>query len=67
MGHQKNICTNSFVTPSVTVGNTAAVITWTTPSVSSSMVEYGLTATTRSPTPEIDISPRVTQHSIELS
>lgn len=30
-------------------------------------MEYGLTASTRSPTPETNLSPRVTDHSVELS
>ena len=44
-----------------------ASITWSTDSESSSVVEYGLTAGTRSPTSEINTSPRVTSHSVNLT
>jgi hypothetical protein len=44
-----------------------AVITWTTNNNSSSKVDYGLTSSYGSSTPETDTSPRVTNHSVSLS
>jgi hypothetical protein len=45
----------------------SAVITWLTDEVASSFIEYGLTASYGTTSPEIDTSPRVTSHSVILS
>lgn len=64
---QNGACSASFITPNITIGDMTATITWDTGVASSSVVEYGLTASTRSPTPEINTSPRVTDHSVTLT
>ncbi|HRH31435.1 MAG TPA: fibronectin type III domain-containing protein, partial [Candidatus Paceibacterota bacterium] len=52
---------------SSTPGGTSAVITWTTDEVSSSVVEYGPTASYGTSTSEADTSPRVTSHSVTVT
>lgn len=50
-----------------TVGDTTAIITWTTDEPTSSEVVYGLTSTTDQTTGETDIAPRVTSHTGNLT
>lgn len=52
---------------SSTSSATSSTITWTTDEDSSSQILYGLTDSYETNTTEIDTSPRVTSHSIELS
>lgn len=47
--------------------NTAVTITWDTDELASSMVEYGLTTAYGRTTAEADTSPRVLNHSVELT
>lgn len=61
-------CTAEFVVPSISnITNSSATITWTTPTLTSSRVEYGLTAQTRIATAEQDTNPRVLNHTITIS
>lgn len=81
-GNQYVSGNNTFMTnagsdttpPTITVGpaasgitDTAATITWTTDEASSTLVEYGLTASYGSTTALADTNPRVTNHSAGLS
>ena len=50
-----------------TPGATTATVTWTSDELTSSRIGFGVTATYSSTTPEFDISPRVTAHSVLLS
>lgn len=52
---------------SSSVANTGSTITWTTDKVSSSKVDYGLTASYGSSTSETNTSTRVTSHSVDLA
>ena len=47
--------------------NDSPTITWTTSETASSLIEYGLTSSYGSSTPETNISPRVTSHSVTIS
>ncbi len=61
-------CTAEFVVPVLSnITQSSATISWTTPTLTSTKVEYGLSAQTRSGTQEQDITPRVTEHSVTLT
>jgi hypothetical protein len=47
--------------------SSGAIIEWTTDKSASSLVNYGLTASTTSATSEIDVSSRTTSHSVHIS
>jgi len=51
----------------VTVGDTTATVTWTTPTATSSQVDYGLTTTLNESTGEQNIAPKVTSHTLDLT
>ena len=57
------VITNIISSPS----NTGASILWNTDELASSFVDYGLTSNYGTTTTEIDLSPRVTSHSVSLS
>ena len=48
-------------------GSTQAVITWTTSSLSSTIVDYGLTPSFSNTTPETNTAPGVTSHSVTIT
>ena len=48
-------------------GSTQAVITWTTSGLSSTIVDYGLTPSFSNTTPETNIAPGVTSHSVTIT
>ena len=51
----------------VVASDTSARVSWTTDEASSSIVQYGLSASYGTATVEADTSPRVTSHSVSLS
>lgn len=64
--------TPDLVAPVISAINTTpsvatAIIEWLTDEVASSFLEYGLTSSYGSTSPEIDTSPRVLSHSVTLS